>query len=89
MYWVVETMHFTCEFWGPLERRAGTPSRDFEVKSPAPTIADALLAVAAALPDVADALDRAAVACGERLLHRREPLEAGMRLALLPPVAGG
>ena len=41
------------------------------------------------LTALGDQLDNTAVAMGDRLLLRTEALEDGMRLALLPPVAGG
>jgi molybdopterin converting factor small subunit len=79
----------TLEFWGPLERLAGAKSRALTLAQAAPTVADVLAELARQMPELAERLERAAVALGDRLLQRRELVSAGARLALLPPVAGG
>jgi molybdopterin converting factor small subunit len=75
------------EFWGALRRLAGD-DRELSLNAPA-TVADALDALAQALPALREHLDKAAVAQGDRLLLRSEAIADGCRLALLPPVAGG
>lgn len=82
-------MQVTFEFWGALRRAAGSDERSLVLPAGAADVGDALAALAAALPALGDQLDNTAVALGDRLLLRTEPLEEGMRLALLPPVAGG
>lgn len=82
-------MQITFEFWGALRRAAGGDERTLTLPASATRVADALDALAATLPALGDQLDNTAVAMGDRLLLRTEALEDGMRLALLPPVAGG
>lgn len=78
----------TFEFHGRLLRSAGTGERAMPLPVP-PTLAAALDALAAALPELAPELARCACAIGDRLILRRETLQGGERIALLPPVAGG
>lgn len=82
-------MQITFEFWGALRRAAGGDERTLALPAGALSVADALDALAEAIPALGEHLDNAAVAQAERLLLRTEALEDGMRLALLPPVAGG
>lgn len=82
-------MQITFEFWGALRRVAGGDERTLALPAGASSIGDALDALAAVMPALGDQLDSTAVAMGDRLLLRTEALEDGMRLALLPPVAGG
>lgn len=81
-------MQVTFEFWGVLERTAGRREHCIELREPA-TVEGALASLLQVLPALAPHVERAAVANGERLLLRSEPLQNGQRLALLPPVAGG
>jgi molybdopterin converting factor small subunit len=82
-------MDVTLQFYGPLERLAGAASRAITLRAASASVAEVLAEAARQIPAVADALERAAVAQGDRLLHRREAVAAGATLALLPPVAGG
>lgn len=82
-------MEITFEFWGELERLAGGASRPLRLAAAEPTVADALALLATELPPLAARLETVAVAIGDRLVARSEPLSADARLALLPPVAGG
>ncbi len=82
-------MQITFEFWGALRRAAGGGERTLALPAGALSVADALDALADAIPTLGEHLDNTAVAQADRLLLRTEPLEDGMRLALLPPVAGG
>ncbi|AXQ28406.1 MoaD/ThiS family protein [Solimonas sp. K1W22B-7] len=82
-------MQITFEFWGALRRAAGGDERTLALPAGALSVADALDALANAIPALGEHLDNTAVAQADRLLLRTEALEDGMRLALLPPVAGG
>lgn len=82
-------MVVTFEFWGALRRAAGGDERRLELPAGALSVAEALTALAAAIPALGEHLDHTAVAQADRLLLRSEAVEDGMRLALLPPVAGG
>ncbi len=76
------------EFHGQLQRLAGGDEYRLSLATPA-TLAAALEQLAIARPELATALARCACAVGDRLLLRRERLDDGERIALLPPVAGG
>jgi molybdopterin synthase sulfur carrier subunit len=78
----------TFEFHGQLRRLAGAATQAVSVPSPA-TLAAALDALAVARPELAAALARCACAIGDRLVLRRDALQGGETIALLPPVAGG
>ena len=82
-------MQITFEFWGALRRAAGGDERTLALPTGASSVADALEALAHAIPALGEFLESTAVAQADRLLLRTESLEDGMRLALLPPVAGG
>jgi len=82
-------LQVTFEFWGALRRAAGGDERTLTLPAGASSVADALDALAATLPALEPSLENTAVAFGDRLLLRTEEIENGMRLALLPPVAGG
>lgn len=87
--WEVDrVVNVVFEFWGVLQRLAGATERSLELPGPA-TVQSALEALGQALPALAAQLESTAVADGDRLLLRQEPLRDGQRLALLPPVAGG
>ncbi|MDF3982243.1 MoaD/ThiS family protein [Luteibacter sp. PPL201] len=76
------------EFYASLERLAGTREFPLDVGD-AHTVGDALLALDAARPDLAERLARCACAAGDAIVRRHDPLPADGRIALLPPVAGG
>jgi len=82
-------LQITFEFWGALRRAAGGDERTLVLPAGALTVEDALDALAAAVPALGEHLDNTAVAQADRLLLRTEAIEDGMRLSLLPPVAGG
>jgi len=82
-------LQITFEFWGALRRAAGDDERTLVLPAGALTVEDALDALAAAVPALGEHLDNTAVAQADRLLLRTEAVEDGMRLSLLPPVAGG
>lgn len=82
-------MQVTFEFWGALRRAAGGDERTLQLPAGELSVADALEALATAIPALGEHIDNTAVAQGDRLLLRTEAVEDGMRLALLPPVAGG
>lgn len=78
----------TFEFHGRLLRSAGSGERSIAVQAPL-SLADALEALLRELPQLDGELARCACAIGDRLALRREALQGGERIALLPPVAGG
>ncbi|HSW11850.1 MAG TPA: MoaD/ThiS family protein [Solimonas sp.] len=82
-------MVVTFEFWGALRRAAGGDERALTLPAGVLSVADALDALADAVPALGEYLDNTAVAQADRLLLRTEAVEDGMRLSLLPPVAGG
>jgi molybdopterin converting factor small subunit len=82
-------VQITFEFWGALRRAAGGDERTLALPTGASSVADALEALADAIPALGEHLENTAVALADRLLLRNEPIEDGMRLSLLPPVAGG
>lgn len=81
-------MQLTFEFWGALRKAAGGDEHSLTLEGPS-TVADALAALAESLPALREQLDSTAVADADRLLLRTDAVADGMRLALLPPVAGG
>ncbi len=82
-------MQITFEFWGALRRAAGGDEHTLVLPAARGSVAEALEALAEAIPALEEFLETAAVAQADRLLLRTEEVEDGMRLALLPPVAGG
>lgn len=82
-------MQITFEFFGVLERLAGAPALELELPPKSATVGDALSVLAQCLPELAQHLPCAACAANDRLVLRRDALVPGLRLALLPPVAGG
>lgn len=82
-------MLITFEFWGALRRAAGGDERTLTLPAGISSVAGALDALSDAIPALGEYLDNTAVAMGDRLLLRTEAIEDGMRLSLLPPVAGG
>ena len=81
-------MQITIELNGVLCRLAGAQSLVLELNDAA-TVADAMAAVEARLPDAADRLDVTAIAIGDALVHRNTVLEGDETLVLIPPVSGG
>ncbi len=82
-------MQVTLEFYGGLARRFAVPAITIELGQSDPTIGDALAALAALHPEASEALGRTACAVGDQLVSRSSGAQAGMSIALLPPVAGG
>lgn len=81
-------MNIRFELFGVLQRLAGGAELDVALKRSI-TVADALDELGALHPELRSELMRCAVASGDAIVLRREPIAAGMTLALLPPVAGG
>ena len=80
-------MQVTFEFWGVLCKAANAD--EYRLSMRPGTVADALAALSVAMPALARHLPAAAVALGDRMLLRAEPVPPDARLVLLPPVAGG
>jgi molybdopterin converting factor small subunit len=76
------------EMLGVLRRLAGAERVELEVDGIA-TIGDAIEALATKRPELRAELARCAVAIGDAIVLRRDPVSSGATLALLPPVAGG
>jgi molybdopterin converting factor small subunit len=76
------------ELNGVLCRLAGTRNLTVQLSDSA-TVADALSAVAALMPDAADRLQATACAIGDALVPRGTPLAGDEILVLIPPVSGG
>jgi len=74
--------------YGILVERAGCATLTLALDEPM-TVAQAVDAVAAAVPSLADELPRTACAVGDQLLHQEQPLPPHGALVLLPPVSGG
>ncbi len=82
-------MTITFEFFGVLQRLAGSAALQMNLSATNATVEDALQELAQRLPDLAGPLSRSACAVGDAIVPRQQRLAPGMRLALLPPVAGG
>jgi molybdopterin synthase sulfur carrier subunit len=82
-------MKVTFEFLGVLQRLAGSSELALILPAVSCTVGDAIEALEQRQPDLRESLARCACAVGDAIVHRRDPLVAGTRLALLPPVAGG
>ncbi|HET8881004.1 MAG TPA: MoaD/ThiS family protein [Solimonas sp.] len=78
----------TFEFHGQLLRLAGAETRTLSFDAPV-SLAEALSQLGEDVPELDAMLARCACAIGERLVLRRERLDADCRIALLPPVGGG
>ncbi|TXH04205.1 MAG: MoaD/ThiS family protein [Nevskiaceae bacterium] len=81
-------VEITVELNGVLCRLAGASSLPLNLRDDA-TVADAIAAVEARVPEAADRLEATACAVGDALVARNTPLEAGDVLVLIPPVSGG
>lgn len=81
-------MTITFELHGALVRLFGRDEVTLTLP-PDATLEAALGQLAEGAPDAWSALERCACALEDRLVFRTQTLEDGMRLALLPPVAGG
>src|SRR3546814_13564094 len=89
MRWAAEsTMTLTFEFHGQLLRLSGAREQQLPVAAPL-TLQAALDQLAESRPELAAVLGRCACAIGDRLILRRELLQADKRIALLTTVAGG
>src|SRR3546814_13292605 len=87
MRWAAEsTMTLTFEFHGQLLRLSGAREQQLPVAAPL-TLQAALDQLAESRPELAAVLGRCACAIGDRLILRRELLQADTRIALLPPAA--
>ena len=81
-------MQITVELNGVLCRLAGMQNLTIELEDSA-TVADAMTAIEARIPNAADRLEVTAIAIGDSLVHRNTFLEGGETLVLIPPVSGG
>lgn len=81
-------MRITIECHGVFGGLCG-PECAVEVADERATVADALAALEAEVPEVAGHLPRTACALGDELVTRDTELGDGDRLALIPPVSGG
>lgn len=81
-------MNIQFEMFGMLRRLAGSESISLD-GGEGITVAEALILLAQARPELRAELDRCAVASGDTLIARRDVVAPGSTLALLPPVAGG
>lgn len=82
-------MRVRVEFYGRLREAAGVRDREVRVDGAAPTLADLADRLREEHPGLADHLEGAAFAVGERLVDRERALEAGDVVGILPPVSGG
>jgi len=82
-------MHLTFELFGLLARLAGARELPLALPAHCRTVADALAVLGQQQPSLREPLERCACAVGDALVLRNAALAPGMRLALLPPVAGG
>lgn len=82
------TMTVTVLLFADLAEAAGTRSLPLTL-SPGATAGDALDALAARVPAVAERLAVLALAIGDRYANRAAVLQDGDELALIPPVSGG
>lgn len=82
-------MKVTVEFYGRLREAAGVPDREVRVDAVSPTLADLADRLREEHPELADHLDGAAFAVGERLVDEDRSLEADDVVGILPPVSGG
>jgi molybdopterin converting factor small subunit len=81
-------MHVTVECLGASQRWCGAAQIDLYLKSPA-TVATAVDALAERYPEFAQRRERVAIAIGSSVVSTDCPLQAGDRIALIPPVSGG
>jgi molybdopterin converting factor small subunit len=63
--------------------------RELELPWTGGTVAELLAAVQAACPVIAPLAARSAVAIGDRYAAATDPVAAGDRVAIIPPVSGG
>ena len=82
-------MRVMVECHGPLADLCGGLEQAVEGLMPGADVAEVLAALAARVPDIAETLRYTAVARGDVLVSRAEPVWDGDRLALIPPVSGG
>lgn len=81
-------MRLTFEFYGVLEKLAGTVEYSLEFETSV-ALAQALTLLAISKPDIAVQLERCACAIGDTIIPRTAILSEDTVIALLPPVAGG
>lgn len=82
-------MQIVLECYGVFESLCGGAELRLDVEADNPDVAAALEALAARVPAAEPHLVRTAVARGDTLIAREDALQAGDRLALIPPVSGG
>lgn len=83
------TIEVTFTFYGSLQRHFSEGAVSITVPSATATIGEALSQLGTQHPSAWDALQRAACAIGDQIVLRQSPVQHGMSIALLPPVAGG
>lgn len=74
--------------FGPAREAAGTDAIELALEAGA-TAGDALAALAARVPPLADLLPRSRVAVNLAYVDARTPLAPGDEIAIVPPVGGG
>ena len=82
-------MQILVECYGVVENLCGGAELRLDVEGDSPDVAAALDALAERVPAAEAHLARTAAARGDALIGREEALQAGDRLALIPPVSGG
>lgn len=82
-------MQIVVECYGVFESLCGGAELRLDVEGDSPDVAAALDALAARVPAAEPHLARTAVARGDALIAREDTLQAGDRVALIPPVSGG
>lgn len=82
-------MKVRVEFYGRLREAAGSADREVRVDGASPTLADLADRLREEHPDLADHLEGAAFAVGDRLVDRDRSLEPDEVVGVLPPVSGG
>lgn len=79
----------TFELFGELTALAGRETLSLAPECPPTSVKEALELLAREQPALTRWLDHCAVACGDRILLRTDPIPGDQALALLPPVTGG
>lgn len=82
-------MKVRVEFYGRLREAAGAADREVRMEGASPTLADLADRLRREHPGLADHLEGAAFAVGDRLVDRDRRLDADDVVGILPPVSGG
>lgn len=82
-------MQVRVAFYGRLREVAGASESEVSVDAASPTVADLAECLREEHPQLAEHLDAAAFAVGDRLVDATRPLEADEEVGVLPPVSGG